>query len=317
MDINQNSQKAGQACIDDAKVLAIGLDLIDGATLLDFGVHVSGGIDAGLRLAEICCGGLAQVNLESIRLGDHNIPAVSIRTDHPLWACIGAQYAGWPVQHDHFFAMASGPIRSLRGKEKIIEEFELGTESDRGVIVLESSRIPEKGVVESIAEEAGISIDQLTIAVAPTRSLAGSIQVVARSVETAMHKLHELGFDLKQVRSGYGIAPLPPIANDDLKGIGLTNDAILFGGQVDLWVDCSQDRIDSVGPQVPSSASDDYGTPFYELFKQKEFDFYKIDPMLFSPARVRFHNLQSGESRSFGDLNLEVLFRSFGIQVST
>ena len=62
------------------------------------------------------------------------------------------------------------------------------------------------------------------------------MQVVARSVETALHKLHEIGYDLHNVVSGFGAAPLPPVAADDLVGIGRTNDAILYGGEVTLWV---------------------------------------------------------------------------------
>ena len=41
--------------------------------------------------------------------------------------------------------------------------------------------------------------------------------MVARSVETALHKLHELKFDLNQIVSAFGTAPLPPVATKDLR----------------------------------------------------------------------------------------------------
>ena len=108
--------------------------------------------------------------------------------------------------------------------------------------------------------------------------------MVARSVETALHKLHELGFDLSRVVSGQGSAPVPPVAEDDLAGIGVTNDAILYGGRVTLYV-CGDDAsLAEVGPQVPSCASADYGQPFAEVLASYNHDFYQIDPLLFSTA---------------------------------
>ena len=82
--------------------------------------------------------------------------------------------------------------------------------------------------------DATAEIEVLSAKDEKTASIAGSVQVIARSVETALHKMHEIGFDLTQVRSGFGIAPLPPVAADDLVGIGRTNDAMLYGGEVTL-----------------------------------------------------------------------------------
>ena len=167
--------------------------------------------------------------------------------------------------------MGSGPIRSIRQKEKVLSEYGLADASEHGVLCLESAKFPDSDVISEILNETGLNRSKLGIAIAPTRSIAGSIQVVARSLETCMHKVHEVGFDLQKVISGIGIAPLPPIANDDLKGIGMTNDAILFGGDVELWVHCEDDEINEVGPKTPSQSSNDYGQPFYELFQRQSF----------------------------------------------
>jgi methenyltetrahydromethanopterin cyclohydrolase len=125
---------------------------------------------------------------------------------------------------------------------------------------------------------------------ARTASAAGTVQIVARSLETALHKLHTLNFDLSLVQGGFGIAPIPPPAKDDLTAIGWTNDAILYGGRVSLFVSADEKTIEEFGPRVPSSASPDYGRPFAEIFARYAGDFYKIDPMLFSPAEVSFSN---------------------------
>jgi methenyltetrahydromethanopterin cyclohydrolase len=76
-------------------------------------------------------------------------------------------------------------------------------------------------------------------------------------------------------------------------------------------VDTTDEEVDGILDQIPSSASRDYGTPFYELFKQYG-DFYKIDPMLFSPARVTVTNAATGRTWSAGRLNLELLRSSLG-----
>ena len=163
-----------------------------------------------------------------------------------------------------------------------------------------------------VALECGVGVEQVTLCVAPTRSLAGVIQVVARSIETAMHKLHELGFDLQQVVSAHGTAPIPPMAKDFAEGIGRTNDAILYGGQVTLWVDASDEQIETIGARVPSLASKDFGKPFAKTFREYEYDFYKVDPGLFAPAMITLVNLRTGHSFRYGRLCPEILRESFG-----
>jgi methenyltetrahydromethanopterin cyclohydrolase len=208
--------------------------------------------------------------------------------------------------------MASGPMRALYGKEELFDHLP-GREAARVAVgVLEARKLPTEEVVKFLAERLNLSADNLTLLVAPTASLAGTVQVVARTVETCLHKLHELTFDLRSVVSGYGVAPLPPPAKYDLAAIGRTNDAILYGGRVNLWVRCGDDAIAAVGPRVPASASGDYGAPFAEVFARYNHDFYKIDPLLFSPGVVTFHNLATGRTFTFGKTDADVLRRSFG-----
>jgi methenyltetrahydromethanopterin cyclohydrolase len=148
--------------------------------------------------------------------------------------------------------------------------------------------------------------------VARTASLAGTVQIIARSVETALHKLHELGFELRRIVKGWGVAPLAPVADNDLAAIGHTNDAILYGAYVELSVSGDVASLQELGPRVPSSASPDFGRPFAEIFTRYDHDFYRIDPMLFSPAVVRFYNVDTGSTFDFGRMAPEVLAESFG-----
>ena len=183
----------------------------------------------------------------------------------------------------------------------------------RGVGVLETGKLPDAEVFQYIADATGVEPEDVVLCVAPTSSMAGNLQVVARSIETAMHKLHELGFDVNRVRSGYGTAPLPPVAKNDLEGIGRTNDAILYGARVTLWVMGDDESIADIAQRVPSFASPSYGKPFLEIFEAAGRDFYKIDPLLFSPAQVIFQNLETGRVHVAGNVNEAVLRTSFGI----
>ncbi len=180
--------------------------------------------------------------------------------------------------------------------------------------VLETSKLPTDAVCKDIAEKCGIAPAHLTLMAARTSSRAGNVQIVARSVETALHKLYTLGFDLNRIEHAWGTAPLPPVSCDDLVAIGHTNDAILYGGHVTLFVHGDNASIEELGVRTPSIASLDYGLPFAQIFKRYDGDFYKIDPLLFSPAKITFENLDTHSKMEFGEFGTEVLAESFGLK---
>jgi methenyltetrahydromethanopterin cyclohydrolase len=202
-------------------------------------------------------------------------------------------------------------MRAVYGKEELFEHIPGKEEAPVAVGCLETRKLPDDAVIEYVAGALKLPANKITLLVAPAASQAGNLQVVARALETALHKLHELGFDLNQVVSGFGAAPLPPVAKDELSAIGRTNDAILYGGRVTIWVNAEDDQLAEVGPKVPASASPDYGAPFASIFERAGHDFYKIDPMLFSPAEIVLCNLKSGRAFAFGRTRGDVLYQSF------
>jgi len=167
--------------------------------------------------------------------------------------------------------------------------------------------------VAKIAAACRVEPAAVTLLVAPTASLAGGVQIAARSVETALHKLAELEFDLSRIVSAHGTAPLPPVAGSDLAAIGRTNDAILYGARVNVAVTGDDASIQAIGPQVPSSASRDYGEPFAAIFARYNHDFYAVDPHLFSPAEVVFQNVDTGKVHAYGGVANDIVARSFGL----
>jgi methenyltetrahydromethanopterin cyclohydrolase len=281
--------------------------------ILDFGVETAGSLGAGLALAEISSAGLLEINLVPGELDGIGWPQLFVTTDSPIEACLLSQYAGWQLKVGKFFAMGSGPMRAAAFTESLFEDVGYKENAERVVGVLETSKLPTREVVEHVAEKCRVEPKHVALAVAPTASIAGNLQIASRSVETAMHKLFELGFDVSRVESGCGWVPVPPVAADDLTGIGRTNDAILYGGRITLIVAGDDESLAEIGPKVPSCASEAFGRPFLELFEAAGRDFYKIDPQLFSPAEIIFQNVQTGHVHRFGEVRTDIVRRSFGL----
>src|SRR4030095_3853882 len=155
---------------------------------------------------------------------------------------------------------------------------------------------PPRAFGGGVSERAGLPRDALTFIVAPTASIAGSVQISARVVEIGLHKMDSLGFDVRLVTHAIGSAPIPPIAKNDLRGIGRTNDCLLYGGQVRYTIRTDDDTLEELATNVPASSSIDYGTGFYEIFQRYDTDFYKIDKMLFSPAEIWLTSATTGRT---------------------
>ena len=282
-----------------------------GARVIDAGIEATGGLAAGVALAEMCMGGLGHVSLVSLPVDGGVWPGVQVWTDHPAESCMAAQYAGWAINPEGFFAMGSGPLRAkARVEHELFEKLGYAETVNRGVLVLEGRTLPTDEVAEWIVAKAGIPARGLTLAIAPTASIAGGVQIVARVLETGLHKMDTIGFDVRRVVSAFGSAPRPPIAKSDVRAIGRTNDCILYGGQARYVVRAEDDELAELAERLPSTTSPDYGTPFYDIFKRYDSDFYKIDPMIFSPAEVSLASFTSGRTFHAGRVNADVLRQS-------
>jgi methenyltetrahydromethanopterin cyclohydrolase len=310
--LNERAWELCDAMVADADSLGIIVSTLGcGTRILDCGAKAPGSIEAGRRLAEVCLAGLGDVRIgpaqETVWAGN----VVEVTSRKPVAACMASQYAGWEVKGENFFAMGSGPMRAAACREELFQHIGNCERADACVGVLETSKLPPESVCVDISQKCGVAPDRLTLLAAKTSSLAGTVQIVARSVETAMHKLHVVGFDLARVASGRGSTPLPPTAADDLVAIGWTNDAILYGAIVELAVHGDDASLQEVGPRIPSMSSPDHGRPFAQIFAGYDNDFYRIDPHLFSPAVVRLKNVDTGNTFSYGETASDVLAKSF------
>jgi methenyltetrahydromethanopterin cyclohydrolase len=307
--MNEAASEIADTMADQADILRVNsFRLPSGARVIDAGVNAPGGIEAGIALAEICMGGLGNVSCTPVQIGSQSYAGLTVWTDHPAVSCMASQYAGWAISVGKYFAMGSGPLRAhARVERELFEKLSYEEEAEDGVLVLETRSLPTDEVVASIAEKARLQPVQLTLVVAPTASLAGGVQISARIIETGLHKMETLGFDVRRIIGATGTAPLPPVAKNDLRAIGRTNDCILYGGQARYTVQASDAELEKLAEQVPASGSRDYGTPFYEIFQRYGGDFYKIDPLLFSPAEVWLTSTETGRTFHAGRLNPEVL----------
>lgn len=320
MTLNESAFQIADHVIGAADRLEVTAHTIAGARVIDCGVKAAGGIEAGIAMARAAMAGLGRVWVEPA--GAHGgsyaaewpgceWPVVAVESDQPLAACLAAQYAGWKVSTKNYFAMASGPIRAAIGREDLFDDIGLREQPPVAVGLLEASKLPPADVCAKIAADAGVAPESLILLVARTASTAGTLQVIARSLETALHKLHDLHFDLTRIRRGSGRAPLAPVPKDDLTAIGRTNDAILYGGHVVLEVVGDDASLLDIGPRMVSQASADYGAPFCRLFEKAGHDFYALDPALFAPALVDLVNVDTGRRHRFGGIAAEIVRTSF------
>lgn len=307
--MNERAWILADRCIERAAELRVAVHTLgNGARVVDAGAEAPGGFAAGLALAELCMGGLGRVEFAALAIGGEAWPGVSVWTDHPAVSCMASQYAGWAINPEGFFAMGSGPLRAkARVEQELFRKLGYAEHAARGVLVLEGRTLPSDEVAAWVAGKAQVAPHALTFAVAPTASLAGGVQIVARVLETGLHKMDTIGFDVTQVVSAMGAAPLPPMARSDIRAIGRTNDCILYGGQARFTVHAKDEELAELAERLPASASPDYGTPFYDIFKRYDNDFYKIDPMLFSPAEVWLTSTASGRTFHAGRVDPDVL----------
>lgn len=289
--------------------------LDNGTTIIDAGINAFGGLEAGRIIGEICLGGLGTVKLRASTNFEKWSWHLDVHSANPVLACLGSQYAGWSLNHGEgkgaFNALGSGPARAMGSSEELYEELGYRDSGDSAVMVIEVDKLPPVELADKIANKCGVDAGKLTLILTPTSSLSGSIQVVARVLETSLHKAHALHFPLDKIVDGAGSAPICPPSQDFLKAMSRTNDSILFAGQVHLFVNGTDDEAEQLANNLPSSSSKDYGQPFGDIFKAVNYDFYQIDPMLFSPAKVAVSSLDTGNTFHAGKIDLPLLDKSF------
>ncbi|CAI49408.1 probable methenyltetrahydrofolate cyclohydrolase [Natronomonas pharaonis DSM 2160] len=308
--LNRMAVELVDEAVDFADELAIEIEELDnGAMVCDFGVEATGGIEAGLLLTEIQTGGLATVQTTVGEVADAPLTHVEVSSDHPGIAFLAAQKAGWEISVDGFEGLGSGPARALVAEEEEHQRLGYRDAADFAVLAIESDRLPTEAVAEQVAERAGVPTSSVFLPTFSTASITGSVALAARAGELAAFRLSELGYDPLDMLSATASAPVAPIAGDDETAMARTNDALAYGGRVHLTVDSDFERLS----EATSTASDEFGTPFADIFESHEWDFQDLPVEVFAPAQVTF-DVAGGGLDVVGELNEELLAESFGIE---
>jgi methenyltetrahydromethanopterin cyclohydrolase len=319
LSVNKEARKLLNELIEHADRYGVAVKKTkEGATLVDAGIKAKGGFQAGKIITEICLGGLANVSIHLAYYEDTPLPSILVQTDHPAIATMGSQFADWQIKHGDFNAIASGPARALaRTDKKLYQRIGYQDRADSTMIMLETETEPPEAVIKEIANKSRVRVKGLSVIVAPTTSIAGSTQVSGRIVETGIHKLMKLGINPKKVTTAIGTAPIAPVHPKFIVAMGRTNDAILYAGRAHYDVTgYGDEELKQIVKKVPSSASKHHGQRFQQIFKNANYDFYKIDVNLFAPATVSVCNLDTGNMFEAGTTNIEIFKRSVCLKVA-
>ncbi|MEA2090562.1 MAG: methenyltetrahydromethanopterin cyclohydrolase [Thermoproteota archaeon] len=288
-----------------------------GTTLIDCGIKAKGGFQTGRIVTEICLGGCGKTEILPKKYGNIEFPSIFVRTDNPALAILGSQFAGWKIKDDKIFALASGPARALALKpKKIYEKIGYRDDADVAVLVLETKQEPHKTLLNRFSKECKVEPDNLFILLVPTSSLAGSVQVSGRIVETGLLRLEKLGLDPKLIVHACGYAPIAPVHPKFAEAMGRTNDAILYGGVTYYAINYEgkEEKLGELLDKASSATSKSYGKTFIEILKEVNYDFHKIDADIFAPAVVMVNNVKTGSMFKVGEINVEMLMKSFGFK---
>ena len=177
-----------------------------------------------------------------------------------------------------------------------------------GVLSIESEELPTEAVAEDVADLAEIDPSGVFLPTFRTASIAGSVSTAARAAELVVFSLFERGYDPRDILSITGSAPVAPVADSESEAMGRTNDALAYGGSVHVTVREDADFFDSLA----SNATEAYGTPFVQIFSSADWDFSRIDPEIYAPARVTV-DVVGGDTDTTGSLNHAMLADSFGL----
>lgn len=315
--VNKLSMKYVSELINHAEEYRVKVEKLPcGATVIDTGLEAPGGYLAGLLLTKICLGGLAECWLTYQAYGDLELPSIVVATDHPATSLLGCQLAGWMVQvkEEGFFAACSGPARALALKpKKVFEKIKYRDEYSEAAIVMETTKKPSDAVAKRVAEDCKVSPKDLYMLLTTTASMAGSVQVSGRVVETGLYRLEYLGLDPLKVVFGSGSAPVMPPHPDVGVSTAREEDALLYGGVACYVIDEEEGRLRDLVSKAPATVWSGYGSTSYEALKAVGFDWSKLDPSFFTIGKLEVTCKSTGGTFVAGRINPEVLKKSIGL----
>ncbi|BFK88860.1 methenyltetrahydromethanopterin cyclohydrolase [Pseudoflavonifractor gallinarum] len=287
--------------------------LANGATVIDMGVEEKAGWRAGKLFTESCLGGLGRLDFTTMWIGEHLVPAATITVDRPAVAELSCHDAIYVMNYHGVRTTFSGPFRAIGGMDAYARATPYRDPcTARAVAHLQTTELPGEEMTTQLAGEIGIDPSGLYLLAARTGTLAGAVQVCARNVEQTFPTLLDRGFNTDCVVQASGSAPIFGAVADEYVAYGRVNDCLIYGQETNLWVDCTDEEIERILPDLTFDKNQDiYGVSFEELFARSGHNWAHVPRDWDAPCKINFHNLRTGHAFSSGRLGYDTLERSF------
>ena len=287
-----------------------------GSVMVDMGLTCPGSWKAAQVFVEAGFGGLGKATFGKFELEPFCVPTIDVWVDHPVLAVVASQAGCWQLGDGEFAEIGSGPARAVALADRWSGHGYRET-ADEVVIQLQTRRVPSDTVCRAVAEACHIKPEQVYVVFAPTACLVGVTQVASRTVEQVMIKLFLHGFDIHTVHTGFGTAPVAPLTNDESEAMGRANDCLFYGATTVLYADAPDEAIEPILKKFcfDVNSGEFWGMPFAQIFDHFDHNWFSVPDLIDSPAKVIINSLQTGHSFVGGQINRQVLSRSFfGIQ---
>ncbi len=312
--VNKEAMKLVKQVINESERLGIEVsELRNGTKIIDMGVNCLGSWEAGVLFSRINMGNLGRIELIPYQIDGLDLTGVMVHSDQVVTATLASQIAGWKIKTKNTSIIGTGPARAqaVVDSDYYFDMTDYRDNNNEAVLCLQTTEIPGEEIADEVAKECGISSENIYLIVAPSASLVGSIQVAARSVEQTVHKMYEKGFPIDSITFARGMAPVAPVIDDELEAMGRINDALLYGGFSEFWLDCSDSEIEKVINDLVSKSSKSFGEPFAKLFKEADYDFFKMDKDIHAMAKVIMINQRTGNRFEAGEIHQDIIRRSY------
>ena len=284
-----------------------------GSTLVDMGLNCSGSWKAGQAFVEAGFGGMGKATYGRLDIGPFTVPTIDVWVDHPVLAVVASQAGCWELGKGELAEIGSGPARAVALADRWSGHGYHDPDPSAVVVQLQTHRVPSDELCLTVANACHVSPEQVYVVFAPTACLVGAVQVASRTVEQVMIKLFLRGFDIHAVKLGFGTAPVAPLCKDETEMMGRANDALFYGATTVLYADVPDEAITAILPTFTFdvNSGEYWGMPFAAIFNKFNRNWFSVPDLIDSPAKVIINSLQTGHSFVGGQINLEVLARSY------
>ncbi|MDR1800678.1 MAG: methenyltetrahydromethanopterin cyclohydrolase [Lachnospiraceae bacterium] len=289
--------------------------LNSGTTVIDFGINACGGYEAARLFTLVTLGGLGEVKYANLKIDDIEVPSVAVRLSRPLESALSSQFSAWKIKRAGEYQLpgfASGPARAIAYRDPIAKMWTYRDNYHKTALALQTAELPDEEVAKEVCEACGVEPQNVYLLAAKTGSLVGCVQIAARMAEVSLWGLGNFGFPLEKVKSFSGSAIIPPVVSDELIAMDRVNSSTLYGSIARYIVDCEDEEIEKVLPHMYFSGTRHYKRSFADLYDEAGRDIFKMDIDVHKVAVIEITNQRTGKTHRAGEMNYEMLAKSFG-----